>query len=143
MKKLLFIPLLLLFILNSYYSKSQLPAGNSDGKPRSLNRLTIKISGEESSLSFPNYRHFSHQDGLPRGFILSLIQTEDGFAWLIIEKHGLVRFDGYHFTSFVPTPGDTTSLPSSDLTFMTKSKNQGLWIISLNGVIWLITEVMG
>src|SRR5689334_22718554 len=46
------------------------------------------------------------EEGLPDSEVISVIQTRDGYLWLGT-LHGLVRFDGIHFTPFnvMNTPG--------------------------------------
>src|SRR5580692_3798411 len=45
--------------------------------------------------------HFTPDEGgLPSGIVDSIVQSRDGFLWLIVNGRGLVRFDGQHFTSF-------------------------------------------
>ena len=48
-----------------------------------------------------NYRlaHYGMEDGLPQSTINDIIQTRDGYIWLAT-LGGLVRFDGFSFTTF-------------------------------------------
>ncbi len=39
------------------------------------------------------------ESGLPGNEVIAITQTRDGYLWLGT-LHGLVRFDGIHFTSF-------------------------------------------
>jgi ligand-binding sensor domain-containing protein len=44
--------------------------------------------------------HFTTEDGLPSGIVDDIVQSRDGFLWLVVNGRFLVRFDGQHFTSF-------------------------------------------
>ena len=43
--------------------------------------------------------HFTDNDGLPGNVVNEIVQSRDGFLWLLVGG-GLVRFDGRHFNGF-------------------------------------------
>jgi signal transduction histidine kinase len=63
--------------------------------------------------------------GPPDNEIISLIQTHDGYLWLGT-LHGLVRFDGIHFTLFdvMNTPG----LASDGIVYLFEDRRTNLWV---------------
>jgi signal transduction histidine kinase/sugar lactone lactonase YvrE len=63
--------------------------------------------------------------GPPDNEIISVIQAHDGYLWLGT-LHGLVRFDGIHFTLFdvMNTPG----LPSDRIVFLFEDSRTNLWV---------------
>ena len=78
--------------------------------------------------------------GPPDNEIISVIQAHDGYLWLGT-LHGLVRFDGIHFTLFdeMNTPG----LSSDRIVFLFEDRRTNLWVgtesaglsVMKNGVI--------
>ena len=63
--------------------------------------------------------------GPPDNEIISMVQTHDGYLWLGT-LHGLVRFDGIHFTLFdvMNTPG----LPSDRIVYLFEDRQTNLWV---------------
>src|ERR1039457_2987667 len=63
--------------------------------------------------------------GPPDNEIISVVQTHDGYLWLGT-LHGLVRFDGIHFTLFdvMNTPG----LASDGIVFLFEDRRTNLWV---------------
>jgi ligand-binding sensor domain-containing protein len=57
----------------------------------------------DPSRPFSSYlqTHFTPEDGfLPSGIVDDIVQSRDGFLWLVMNRRFLVRFDGQHFTRF-------------------------------------------
>ena len=63
--------------------------------------------------------------GPPDNEIISVVQTHDGYLWLGT-LHGLVRFDGIHFTLFdeMNTPG----LTSDRIVYLFEDRRTNLWV---------------
>jgi ligand-binding sensor domain-containing protein len=68
--------------------------------------------------------------GLPQDTIRSIAQTDDGYLWLGTDE-GLVRFDGYDFTTFTKDDG---ALSSNSITALCASHAGALWIGTANGL---------
>jgi len=68
---------------------------------------------------------WSGEDGLPDNEVISVIQTRDGYLWLGT-LHGLVRFDGIHFTIF--NVNNTPGLPGSRIVFLFEDSRTNLWV---------------
>ncbi|HZL13449.1 MAG TPA: two-component regulator propeller domain-containing protein, partial [Verrucomicrobiae bacterium] len=68
---------------------------------------------------------WSSEEGLPDNEVISVIQTRDGYLWLGT-LHGLVRFDGIHFTIF--DENNTPGLPSSRIVFLFEDNETNLWV---------------
>lgn len=58
------------------------------------------------------FRHITPRDGLPSGFIRTIVQDSKGFIW-IGTNAGLARHDGYSTISFRDNPEDSTSIEGS------------------------------
>ncbi len=73
----------------------------------------------DPSQPFTSYlqKHFTPEGGLPSGIVDDIVQSRDGFLWLILNGRVLVRFDGQHFTGF-DEPANVRALaiaPNGDL----------------------------
>ena len=63
--------------------------------------------------------------GPPDNEIISVVQTHDGYLWLGT-LHGLVRFDGIHFTVF--DENNTPGLNSDRIVYLFEDNQTNLWI---------------
>lgn len=60
--------------------------------------------------------HFSTDEGLPGSVVGQMVQTKDGFLWLVTNGSFLTRFDGKNFTSFKnPRASALAVAPDGDL----------------------------
>jgi len=60
--------------------------------------------------------HFTTDDGLPGAVVDEVVQTQDGFLWVITNRSFLTRFDGKNFTGFVNPRASTLAIaPDGDL----------------------------
>ena len=60
--------------------------------------------------------HFSTDVGFPGAVTDQILQTQDGFLWVITNNSNLSRFDGTNFYNFTkPRPGTVTLGPDGDL----------------------------
>lgn len=68
---------------------------------------------------------WNDESGLPDNEAIAVLQARDGYLW-IGTRHGLVRFDGDHFTVFdeMNTPG----LKSDIIVFLYEDESTNLWI---------------
>src|ERR1700690_618203 len=68
---------------------------------------------------------WSTEQGLPGSVVIAVIQTRDGYLWLGTQ-HGLVRFDGIHFTVF--DEGNTPGLNNDQIDYLFQDSHTNLWI---------------
>jgi signal transduction histidine kinase/CheY-like chemotaxis protein/AraC-like DNA-binding protein/ligand-binding sensor domain-containing protein len=83
-------------------------------------------------------------DGLPQGFINSIVQDNQGFIWMST-MDGLARYDGRSIKVFKNNPNDSTSLAASVLTTIAIDRENNIWIVYGNGEVDLLnpyTEVV-
>jgi hypothetical protein len=106
---------------------------------------TFYISRSDTLYSPDNFKLINYSDELPRGItdpdfvqhnIQHVVQTDDGYLWLSLEDYGLARYDGYHFRSFIPILGDSTSMPAQKIFHIVKSSKKGLWLVTEKGLVW-------
>jgi signal transduction histidine kinase/ligand-binding sensor domain-containing protein len=85
---------------------------------------------------FNSYIHtrFTSDDGLPANIVDEMVQSYDGFLWLIVNGSELVRFDGKHFNIFKQTTAiNTLALaPNGDLWIGTRNDLERIPVGSLN-----------
>ena len=60
--------------------------------------LTAVPSLQAATVPLPDYIHtaWTHNDGVPLGFINRILQTSDGYLW-VLTRDALLRFDGMRF----------------------------------------------
>jgi ligand-binding sensor domain-containing protein/signal transduction histidine kinase len=77
-------------------------------------------------------KHWTSDDGLPQNRIQCLKQTPDGYLW-IGTWHGLVRFDGVHFTALGRR--GAPALKRATITALAEDQDGTLWIGTRDGVV--------
>ena len=77
--------------------------------------------------------HYNMKQGLAGDVVLCLFQDSHGFIWAGTVS-GLNKFDGYKFTTYRPTIGDTTGLSHGVVNSLWEDKNERLWIGTANGL---------
>jgi signal transduction histidine kinase/ligand-binding sensor domain-containing protein len=78
--------------------------------------------------------HFTHEDGLPTSIVQYMVQSRDGFLWLVSNGLALARFDGRHFTPFDQS-GHVRTLalaPNGDLWVATRDDLERIPAAALN-----------
>ncbi|WP_461146721.1 hybrid sensor histidine kinase/response regulator transcription factor [Spirosoma pulveris] len=79
----------------------------------------------------PEPEYLTVRNGLPQGFVKSLIQDKRGFIWLAT-RDGLCRYDGVHFRIYTHAPQQARSLSFSSI-YEIKDDRQGkLWVRTEN-----------
>lgn len=76
----------------------------------------------------------TNEDGLPANIIDNIVQSQDGFLWVVVNGTVLTRFDGRHFTIF-DQPGNARTLalaPDGDLWVGTREDLERIPAAALN-----------
>src|SRR5262245_58603951 len=94
--------------------------------------LCSRLFALNPALDVSQYAHTSWKirDGFPKGQVISIAQTPDGYLWLGTE-FGLVRFDGVRNVPWQP-PSDP--LPSSNVYSLLAARDGTLWIGTAKGL---------
>jgi diguanylate cyclase (GGDEF)-like protein len=79
------------------------------------------------------FRTLSIEQGLSQNSVLSIARDRFGFLWFGTES-GLNKFDGYHFTVYLPIEGDPASLSNSWINVLLTDRSGDLWIGTENGL---------
>src|SRR5260370_36856532 len=78
--------------------------------------------------------HLTNEEGLPGNVVDNMVQSRDGFLWLIVNGYGLTRFDGRRFTLF-DQPRNVLALalaPDGDLWVGTRDDLEQIPAAALN-----------
>src|SRR6266478_8705962 len=77
---------------------------------------------------------FTNEEGLPANIVGDILQSQDGFLWLIVNGYELTRFDGRRFTGF-DQPRNVLTLalaPDGDLWVGTRDDLERIPAAALN-----------
>jgi signal transduction histidine kinase/ligand-binding sensor domain-containing protein len=77
----------------------------------------------QSSKSF-GHQSWLSEDGLPQNSVHQVLQTKDGFLWIVTEG-GIARFDGFDFRIF--SKGTDSAFASDDICCLTEDASGTLW----------------
>ncbi len=75
-----------------------------------------------------DFERIAAKQGLNQHIISEIVQDRRGFIWLATED-GLVKYDGYAFTTFRPAPLKTTNPEDATLYSLCLSRTGDLWIV--------------
>ena len=79
------------------------------------------------------FEKISNKEGLNQNSVFSIIQDKTGFIWLGT-SNGLIKNDGTVFKSYVPHPGDSTTLLNNVVTDVFEDDREILWVGTQNGL---------
>ena len=86
--------------------------------------------------------HLTVQNGLPQGFIKSIIQDRRGFIWLAT-RDGLCRYDGIRFNVYQHDPQNARSLSFSSIYEIREDNRGRLWTRTENHNVDLFDPITG
>ena len=87
--------------------------------------LAAAVAAADRSDSPFSVDAWSTEQGLPGSVVISMIQTRDAYLWLGTQ-HGLVRFDGIHFTMF--DEENTPGLNNDQIDYLFQDSHTNLWV---------------
>jgi len=79
------------------------------------------------------FEKISNKEGFNQNSVFSIIQDRTGFIWLGT-SNGLIKNDGTTFKSYVPHPGDSTTLLNNLVTDIFEDDREILWVGTQNGL---------
>ena len=98
-----------------------------------FSRLVLCLIGLaiQAGAAMPEPEYLTVRNGLPQGFVKSLIQDRRGFIWLAT-RDGLCRYDGIHFRIYTHDPQQARSLSFSSIYEIRADTENKLWVRTEN-----------
>ncbi|WP_460982077.1 hybrid sensor histidine kinase/response regulator transcription factor [Spirosoma fluminis] len=93
--------------------------------------VALPLSALPTDTSKPTPEYITVRDGLPQGFIKSLVQDRRGFIWLAT-RDGLCRYDGVRFRIYNHDAQQPKSLSFSSILEIREDNRGRLWIRTEN-----------
>lgn len=75
------------------------------------------------------FDQLSLNEGLSQSTVKTIFRDKIGLLW-IGTRDGLNKYDGNEIKKYYSLPGNTTSLPSNEVKFITEDANNTLWILT-------------
>lgn len=91
--------------------------------------MTLPCFAQTKGLS----THYTSDNGLLNNNITCITQDSKGYMW-IGTTDGLMRFDGYGFTSFFHSDNDSTSIIGAEILDIHEDKASNIWIATALGL---------
>lgn len=88
--------------------------------------LLIWIVPPTHSQPLCNIEHYSIDDGLAQGVVMSIIQDQKGYMWFAT-WNGLNKFDGYSFQTFKANSGNDCPLDNNRIEYIVNGKCDWIW----------------
>ncbi len=75
------------------------------------------------------FNHFSAEYGLSQNYFYWILQDRKGYMWFAT-SNGLIRYDGYSFTTFHHEPGNKNSLPDNYVIRLCEDSKGNIWMLT-------------
>lgn len=92
-----------------------------------MRQIFLLLLSAVSLMAFGYAGHFFPSERFSSGLINDICQDKYGYIWMATEN-GLNKFDGYHFTTYLSNPDDSTTLSSNIVTCLYCDKKGQLWV---------------
>lgn len=87
--------------------------------------LNISVCRAQPAEKF-HFNHFSANHQLSQTHFGPILQDKKGYLWFGT-WNGLLKYDGYSFTNFLPDPGNKNSLPDTDVDILCEDGEGNIW----------------
>ena len=91
------------------------------------------VASELSSSGYAQTGHFYPSSFFSSGLVSDLCQDKYGNIWIATD-YGLNRFDGYHFTTWLHSDTDSSSIRSNTVVSLLSDDKGGLWVGTNRGL---------
>jgi len=90
---------------------------------------------EKQFVSGSRYRfeNINAEDGFPGYRVTAIFQDSKGFMWFGSDQSGLIRYDGYSFTSFQTELNNPNSISNNSIWSITEDSHGMLWVATWGG----------
>ncbi len=94
-----------------------------------LSNISLQNSPAQRQYRF---EHLSLEEGVAHSLVYCMLQDSKGFIWFGT-LYGLVRYDGYTYTTYRYNPDDPNSLSNDDIVSLLEDRLGNLWIGTYGG----------
>ncbi|MCC6461622.1 MAG: response regulator [Saprospiraceae bacterium] len=101
--------------------------------------ILAQIGPLSAQNGYADIEQLQTEQGLPSGYITSLLQDRQGFLW-VGTLDGLCRFDGHQFKVFKHDEEMSNSLPGNMVETLFEDRNGTLWVGSSGGLSRYLPE---
>ena len=98
------------------------------------NLLAFSLSILISVLMYASIGHLYTSDKLCSSLVTCITQDNYGYIWIGTE-YGLSKFDGYHYTNYLHSEADTTTITDNIITTFLVDSRGRLWIGTAKGLM--------
>ena len=99
--------------------------------PLCLYLLSLPVASDDQldifDMGLPYFTTVGKEDSVPLGIITALAQDSQGLIWIGSQK-GLVKFDGYQFTTFTNDPDNPNSISGDFISALWTAPDGKVWI---------------
>ncbi|WP_316792664.1 two-component regulator propeller domain-containing protein [Pedobacter frigoris] len=95
---------------------------------------TLSVSGQKL-----HFEHLTVKDGLSRNSVLDITQDNFGFMWFAT-GHGLDRYDGSRFSTYINNPADSNSISDNYINSLFFDSRKTLWVGTSEGMNSYVPE---
>jgi signal transduction histidine kinase/ligand-binding sensor domain-containing protein/AraC-like DNA-binding protein len=89
--------------------------------------ISLYLLNASSQPINPDFRHISIDNGLSDTFVQCISQDKKGYMWFGT-PHGLNKYDGYEFTTYLHNPANKNTINENSVTSIFEDSQQRLWI---------------
>src|SRR5437870_13545699 len=90
--------------------------------------LRLICIGQSTPDKTIQFNHFSSDHGLSRNHFESIVQDKKGYMWFGT-RNGLIKFDGYIFTTYQFDPNSKNSLPDNFVWRLCDGNEGNIWMV--------------
>ncbi|TKC08839.1 hybrid sensor histidine kinase/response regulator transcription factor [Pedobacter frigoris] len=94
----------------------------------------LNVSGQKL-----HFEHLTVEDGLSRNSVLDITQDNFGFMWFAT-GHGLNRYDGSRFSTYINNPADSNSISDNYINSLFFDSRKTLWVGTSEGLNSYVPE---
>ncbi len=94
--------------------------------------LVISANSTVGQYTDVQFEHVSLEQGVSNTLVWCIYQDRKGFLWYGT-MYGLIKYNGYEFTTYRHDPADTTTLSNDDVVSVCEDRRGDLWIGTYGG----------
>ena len=91
--------------------------------------LSLYLNGQSGEIQFS---YLTEEKGFPDHIVLAILTDSEGYVWFGTD-HGLIRWDGSHFTTFLPNPDVPGSISGRTIKDLREDEAGNIWIALVGG----------